>query len=164
MTSGDARDPDAATGSVTIDRLVDPSDPDLVALLTACVADLNERYPDYSPDPVVAGAEYFVARLDGRGVGCVGLRDIGGGRGEIKRMFVHVDGRRRGIAARLVTALEERAGERGMTSVVLETGIRQPEAIALYIAVGYTPIDAFGEYASSPLSRCFGKAVPSTRH
>ncbi|MGU3291993.1 GNAT family N-acetyltransferase [Williamsia sp. M5A3_1d] len=159
MTSGDVHDADATTGSVTIDRLVDPTDTDLVALLTACVADLNERYPDYSPDPVVAGAEYFVARLDGRGVGCVGLRDIGDGRGEIKRMFVAVEGRRRGIAARLVTALEERAADRGMTTVVLETGIRQPEAIALYIAVGYTPIDAFGEYASSPLSRCYGKSL-----
>ncbi|MGJ0119356.1 GNAT family N-acetyltransferase [Williamsia sp. MIQD14] len=162
MTSGDAHGADAATGSVTIDRLVDPSDIDLVALLTACVADLNERYPDYSPDPVVAGAEYFVARLDGRPVGCVGIRDVGGGRGEIKRMFVAVEGRRRGIAARLVDALEHRAADRGMTSVVLETGIRQPEAIALYIAVGYTPIDAFGEYANSPLSRCLGKDMPDT--
>ena len=43
--------------------------------------------------------------------------------------------------------------------MVLETGIRQPEAIALYLATGYTPIDAFGEFADSPLSRCFGKPV-----
>ncbi|WP_188490895.1 GNAT family N-acetyltransferase [Williamsia phyllosphaerae] len=142
---------------MTIDRLVAPADPELVALLVATVADLNERYPDYDPDPVVAESEYFVARLDGVPVGCVGLRDIGGGRGEIKRMFVATYGRRRGIAARLVTALEERAAERGMSKVVLETGIRQPEAIALYRAIGYTPIDAFGEYATSPLSRCFGK-------
>lgn len=147
------------SGSVTVDRLVDPTDPDLVTLLIATVADLNERYPDYDPDPVVADSEYFVARLDGAPVGCVGLRDIGGGRGEIKRMFVAVDGRRRGIAARLVAALEERAAERGLSSVVLETGIRQPEAIALYQAIGYIPIDAFGEFSDSPLSRCFGKTI-----
>ena len=144
---------------MTIDRLVDPSDPDLVALLVATVADLNARYPDYDPDPVVADSDYFVARLDGAPVGCVGLRAIGGGRGEIKRMFVAASGRRRGIAAQLVAALEERAAERGMSTVVLETGIRQPEAIALYIALGYTPIDAFGEYATSPLSRCYGKGI-----
>ncbi len=160
MTPGESRaEQIPPTRSVTIDRLVDPTDPDLVALLGATVADLRERYPDYSPDPVVADSEYFVARVDGVPVGCVGLRDIGGGCGEIKRMFVASAGRRRGIASRLVAALEERAAQRGLSSVVLETGIRQPEAIALYFAIGYTPIEQFGEFAMSPLSRCFGKDI-----
>ena len=42
---------------------------------------------------------------------------------------------------------------------MLETGLQQPEAIALYASAGYAPIAGFGYYKDSPLSRCFGKPL-----
>ncbi|WP_110240901.1 GNAT family N-acetyltransferase [Nocardioides gilvus] len=76
---------------------------------------------------------------------------------ELKRMFV-VDGlRRRGIAALLLEALEDDARATGADAVVLETGINQPEAIALYERRGYVPVPGFGHHRDSPLSRCFAK-------
>jgi hypothetical protein len=40
---------------------------------------------------------------------------------------------------------------------VLETGTRQPEAIALYLSSGYVPVEKFGTYRDEPDSRCYGK-------
>ena len=53
--------------------------------------------------------------------------------------------------------LEARARAAGYTRIVLETGSRQPEAIALYSSSGYTPIASYGFYRNGPLNRCFGK-------
>jgi GNAT superfamily N-acetyltransferase len=72
-------------------------------------------------------------------------------------MFVRVEHRRRGHARRMLSALEAWARDRGATRVVLETGVAQPEAIALYESAGYLPTDGFGHYRDSPLSRSFGK-------
>ena len=47
----------------------------------------------------------------------------------------------------------------GAAAMVLETGLRQPEAIALYESSGYTPVAGFGYYKDAPLSRCFGKRL-----
>ena len=50
----------------------------------------------------------------------------------------------------------------GAEVLVLETGLRQPEAIALYESSGYTPIAKFGFYRDSPTSRCYARGLPST--
>lgn len=76
---------------------------------------------------------------------------------EVKRMFVPPRERGRGHARRLLAFLEESARTDGVERLVLETGLVQPEAIALYEATGYTPVEPFGHYADSPLVRCFGK-------
>jgi pimeloyl-ACP methyl ester carboxylesterase len=56
-------------------------------------------------------------------------------------------------------AVEERARQRGTSRVRLETGTRQPEAMALYESLGYQLIENYGQYADSPLSRCYGKSL-----
>ncbi|MGH8824330.1 MAG: GNAT family N-acetyltransferase [Jiangellaceae bacterium] len=76
---------------------------------------------------------------------------------EIKRMYVVEDRRGVGYARRLLAELETRAAEVGYRRVVLETGLRQPEAIALYESSGYAPIPGFGFYAGRDLARSFGK-------
>ena len=76
---------------------------------------------------------------------------------EVKRMFVRVEHRRRGHARRMLAALEQWARHEGHRRVVLETGLAQPEAIALYRSAGYRPIDGFGHYKDSPLSRSFAR-------
>lgn len=79
---------------------------------------------------------FWLASLDGSPVGCVGLRELAPGRVEVKHLYVEPAARRRGVAAALMTAFEGEAARRG-AEVVLETGTRQPEAIALYEARGY---------------------------
>ena len=100
---------------------------------------------------------FFVATVDGEPIGCGGLRRHEDGVVEIKRMFVRSAYRRRGHARALLRALEDRARASGYRRVILETGLAQPEAIALYESEGYQPIDGFGHYKDAPLSRSFAK-------
>jgi GNAT superfamily N-acetyltransferase len=80
---------------------------------------------------------------------------------EIKRMFVVPEARGRGLARQMLAHLERTAARAGAEAMVLETGMRQPEAIALYISAGYTQIAGFGHYRDSPISRCFARALGS---
>jgi GNAT superfamily N-acetyltransferase len=65
-------------------------------------------------------------------------------------MYVVPAARGRGVSKLLLGALEIAAGERGWWRLRLETGPRQPEAIALYTGSGYRPIGAFGAYDGDP--------------
>ncbi len=78
---------------------------------------------------------------------------------EVKRMYVAPPGRARGLARRMLAHLEETAAAAGVEALVLETGLRQPEAIALYESSGYLAVPGFGYYRDAPLSRCFGKLL-----
>jgi GNAT superfamily N-acetyltransferase len=104
---------------------------------------------------------FLIAWLDEEAVGCGGLRRIEASVGEIKRMFVAPAARRSGVARTILTELETTARALGYTLLKLETGIKQPEAIALYESHGYEPIEAYGVYRDSPLSRCFAKMLES---
>jgi len=78
---------------------------------------------------------------------------------EVKRVYVRVEHRGRGISKRLMLELETIARERGVTSLILQTGNRQAEAIALYERIGYVPIDRFGAYEPILFFLCFGKSL-----
>lgn len=78
---------------------------------------------------------------------------------EIKRMYVSSRARGHGHARRLLAELERSAREAGRDWLVLETGLAQPEAIALYRSAGYTDIPAFGHYCASELSVHLGKPL-----
>lgn len=81
---------------------------------------------------------------------------------EVKRMYVVPAARGRGLARRMLAALEESVHEHGFEAVVLETGLRQPEAIGLYESSGYLPIPPFGYYKDEPLSRCYARRLEGT--
>ncbi|MFI6089131.1 GNAT family N-acetyltransferase [Streptomyces sp. NPDC051218] len=82
------------------------------------------------------------------------------GDAEIKRMYVTPEARGLGLARHILAALEDHARAAGRTRMVLETGMKQPEAIALYTSAGYTPAPAkFGHYRFEDLSRCYVKAL-----
>jgi GNAT superfamily N-acetyltransferase len=147
-------------------------DPDTQRLVAEVQAEYVERYggPDETPldegvfDPP-KGA-FFLGHLDGVPVAMGGWRrreDVHpwGSReaAEVKRMYVASSGRRRGFARAILRRLEESARAAGADVMVLETGTAQPEAIALYTAMGYEQIDKFGYYAWSPQARCFGKRL-----
>jgi GNAT superfamily N-acetyltransferase len=140
--------------------------PDAEALVGALLDELRERYGEEDPDhPSVhelagpAGGTFLLARVEGRPVGCGGLRRHEDDVAELKRMYVVPDERRRGVAQVLLAALEAQAARLGYRAVVLETGVRQPEAIALYESHGYRRIPNFGPYVDAPLSVCLEKEL-----
>lgn len=91
-------------------------------------------------------------------VGHAALRPFEGAL-EVKRVYVRIDHRGQGISKQLMLELEAMARERGVTSLILQTGNRQSEAIALYEKIGYVPIDRFGAYEPVPFFLCFGKML-----
>lgn len=84
---------------------------------------------------------------------------LGAPTAEIKRMYVARAARRRGYARTILDCLEDGARAAGASLLALETGLMQPEAIALYEAAGYLPTVAFGHYARSPLARYYAKTL-----
>ncbi|QCX77155.1 aminoalkylphosphonic acid N-acetyltransferase [Streptomyces sp. YIM 121038] len=81
------------------------------------------------------------------------------GDAEIKRMYVVPEARGLGLARRILAALEEDARAAGRARMVLETGTKQPEAIALYASSGYALCERFGYYRFHDLSRCYAKPL-----
>jgi ribosomal protein S18 acetylase RimI-like enzyme len=63
---------------------------------------------------------------------------------EFKRIWTHAEHRRRGLGRRVLDELERRAVELGYRQVFLTTGPSQPEAVALYLAAGYTELADLG--------------------
>ncbi|WP_017590085.1 GNAT family N-acetyltransferase [Nocardiopsis ganjiahuensis] len=145
--------------------LVPWDDPDATELRAGQRREIAERYgtPDSEPGtPPSAGdiAVFAVVRDEGgTAVGCGGLRDLGEGFGEVKRMYVLPDSRGSGAAAVLLQALEEWARGQDWKALRLETGNRQPDAVRFYTKAGYTPIPAFGAYADDPGSLCFERVL-----
>ena len=78
---------------------------------------------------------------------------------EIKRMYVRPQFARQGHARAVLAELERTAREAGITRFVLETGLAQPEAIALYTSSGYEAIEPFGFYAAYDDSAHYGKVL-----
>ncbi|MFC0680483.1 GNAT family N-acetyltransferase [Lysobacter korlensis] len=109
----------------------------------------------------------FVARREGVAVGIAALVLAAPGgetpEAELKRMFVAPAARGAGVATALLTTLERTAVDLGVSRLVLETGPRQPEAIALYEKHGYVRIPNFGPYINDPLSLCFAKDLSDRR-
>jgi GNAT superfamily N-acetyltransferase len=97
---------------------------------------------------------FLVARAKGWGdvLGCGALVLQPDSCAELKRMFVDVTARRKGIGAEILTALERMARAESVRTMRLETGISQPEALALYRSFGYSLRGPFGDYRADPLS------------
>ena len=138
-------------------------DPDAVRLRAAQRAELDARYgtEDHEPgaEPTADTVAVFLLARDAAGtaVGCGGLRALGPGSAEIKRMYVVPAARGTGVAVALLRALEDHARRLGVSRLLLETGAGQPEAIRFYQREGYEPIEAYGPYRGEPLSRCFAR-------
>ena len=150
---------------------------DATMLIVALNSELSGRYPEpgathfrLEPDDVAPGAGIFlVARWQGRPVGCGALRclrdadlvrELGSQVGEIKRMYVAPAMRGHGIGRALLARIEAESRALGLRRLVLETGTRQEEALALYRGAGFIDIPAYGEYRHSPTtSVCLGKVI-----
>jgi GNAT superfamily N-acetyltransferase len=111
-----------------------------------------------NPGEVAEGCGAFlIAYCNGKPIGCGAVRKLDSDTAEIKRMYVAPEARGGGIGKRILLALEEETRRLGVRRLVLETGERQHEAMALYARFGFARIPAFGEYVDSPLSVCLGK-------
>ena len=156
-------------------RRVGYGHPDALLMVEEVQQEYVVRYGgrDETPlDPLMfepPDGSFFVGYLDGVPVATGAWRRspvsaLGSDRtAEVKRMYVAPRARGTGLARRMLAHLEQSAAEHGAEVVVLETGLRQPEAIALYESSGYTPIPGFGHYKESPTSRCYARRLPSTR-
>jgi putative acetyltransferase len=132
----------------------------LIAGLDASLTEVYSAEERFGPNLKAAHLEagrgtFLVAREGDRAVGCGAVRLIDAMTAEVKRMYVEPDQRGRGVGKGVLAALEAAARRLGATHLVLETGIYQEAAIALYRHAGFTPIDCWGEYASSATSLCF---------
>ena len=92
-------------------------------------------------------------------VGCGAFKEYEPNVAEIKRMFVRPENRGRGIAGRILTELETWAKELNYSECILETGIKQPEAIRLYQKSGYETIPSYGQYLNVENSVCMKKSI-----
>jgi GNAT superfamily N-acetyltransferase len=152
--------------AVTLDLRVTPFDaPESIALVDAVQAEYVQRYG--GPDETPIDAEEFgppsgiflVGSLDGEPVACGGLRVLEPGVVELKRMYVVPAARRRGIARQTLRRLEVEAELLGAHELRLETGSRQPEALAMYQSEGYRETEKYGYYADHELSHHLAKTV-----
>lgn len=100
-----------------------------------------------------------VAYQQGLPVACGAIKPFSTTEAEVKRMFVQPEYRKQGIAAKIVTELENWASELGFTTTILETGKKQPEAIALYQKLGYYITFNYGQYIGIDNSVCMAKPL-----
>jgi GNAT superfamily N-acetyltransferase len=146
-------------GSDVVSRLIAALNAELAAMYN----DPRANHFRLDADDVAPGRGAFLVAYDGEEpVGCGAIRHIDDGTVEIKRMYVAPDWRGRGVGRRVLEALEDAARLLNATRIVLETGIRQSRALALYRASGYAEIPAYGEYVDSPeTSVCMAKELPA---
>jgi putative acetyltransferase len=104
----------------------------------------------------------IVAYENGKPIGCGAIKELEPGAMEVKRMYTIPARRRAGVAGKILSGLESWAAELSFEKCVLETGKRQPEAIALYQRYGYGIIPNYGQYAGVENSVCFEKKIKKT--
>jgi len=103
--------------------------------------------------------EVVVAYENEKAVGCGAFKEYSASAAEIKRMFVRPENRGCGIAGKILTELETWAKELKFSECVLETGVKQPEAIRLYKKSGYETIPSYGQYLNIENSVCMKKFI-----
>lgn len=103
--------------------------------------------------------EVVVAYADDGAVGCGAIKPYSEEIAEVKRMFVSSEDRGKGIAGKVLAELESWAKELNFEECILETGLKQPEAIGLYKKSGYEIIPNYGQYAGVENSICMKKRM-----
>ena len=145
----------------------DPRSPDVSRLLSAFVDEVKKRYDSppadvgiFDPDLVsVPRGVFLVARRDGDAVGCGALVPMDEYSVEVKRMFVARESRGHGIATMILDELERLAREFDYDAMRLETGVKQPESIALYGKAGFYRIPNFPPFENDHSAVCFEKKI-----
>lgn len=131
-------DPRSAEGEAILRRYWD----EIIAryhLRPATGQEIDATAAEFPPDVAL----FLLARDGDAPVGCVGLRDLGDGRGEVTKLFVVGEARGRGLGAALMGAAEAAARARGLREIILNTRHDLVEAQRLYARLGYAPAERF---------------------
>ena len=150
------------------------ADPRAVALRARMDIEMTARYHRDEPepaevtrrrdaalavDPLGVFATIVAVDADSSPIGHAAVRDLRGD-WEVKRVIVAADQRGRGVGRALMARLEEIARAAGVPRLILQTGNRQPDAIALYERIGFTRIPIYEPYVETiPFSLCFEKVL-----
>ena len=137
---------------------------DFIELVKYLDAELAERdgdeYSFYAQFNKLDKIKHVVVAYENdKPIGCGALKEYNSNTVEIKRMYTLTESRGTGIATKVLTELEIWAKELLYKKCVLETGKRQPEAIALYQKKGYKHIPNYGQYTVVENSICFEKEI-----
>jgi len=137
---------------------------DFRTLVVALDADLQARYGEQQQffsqfNKLDHIHHVIVAYNNNEPVGCGAFKEYETGVAEIKRMFVQVQQRGKGIAGLILTELEQWAAAEGYHSCILETAVKQPEAIRVYEREGYIRIPNYGQYIGVEISLCMQKQI-----
>ncbi len=103
--------------------------------------------------------EVVVTYVSEKAVGCGAIKKFDNSTVEVKRMFVSLDNRGTGVAQKILQELETCAKELGYKKCILETGVRQVEAVKFYKKCGYKIIPNYGQYQGMENSICFEKKI-----
>ena len=140
------------------------SNPDFIELVKNLDAELAERdggdHAFYSQFNTIDKIKHVVLAYENdTPLGCGAIKEFNASTMEVKRMYVSPENRGKGIAAKILLALERWTIELSYAKCVLETGKRQPDAIRLYEKCGYIRIPNYGQYIGIKNSVCFEKAL-----
>ncbi|SMP17511.1 GNAT family N-acetyltransferase [Shimia sagamensis] len=141
-----------------------PRDAQATALLRASHALMQALFSEEDnhflsiDDLCEPNVRFFVAKEENTSLGCVALA-FKGDYAEIKSMFVHPDARGKGIAHKLMQAIEAEVRTHGISVLKLETGDSLHQAHSLYRAHGYVDCGPFGDYRESPASLFMAKTL-----
>jgi len=151
---------------------VEYTDPRAVALRAVMDVEMAERYQAadlLEMDPVIAKALYvdvasivstvLVLDADSTPIGHAALR-LHEGDWEVKRVIIDRAQRQRGIGRAMLEELIRIASVGGAKRLILQTGDKQPESVALYTSLGFEPIPPYEPYRTAiPSSLCFAKSL-----
>lgn len=144
----------------------DASNTDFVELVKFLDADLAIRdgeehafYGAINQIGMTMIKQVVVAYHDGQAVGCGAIKPFSDEAMEVKRMFTLPEFRGQGVASLVMAELEQWSRELSFQKTVLETGKKQPEAIALYTKLGYERIPNYGQYVGVENSVCMEKEL-----
>jgi putative acetyltransferase len=145
-------------------RRTNSDDRDFIGLVKNLDMELAERdgndHSFYSQFNKIDKIKYVLLAYENEmPIGCGAIKEFENNAMEVKRMYVLPKSRGKGVAAKILLALEEWAGELSYTKCVLETGKRQPEAIRLYEKCGYVRTPNYGQYIGIENSVCFEKKL-----
>lgn len=142
-------------------------DPVIAGLLRAQQAEMASYYggeggsgaPPRGEEFLPPSGVFLAARRDGEVIGCGGICRLEEAVAELRRMYVAPAARGLGVGRRLLAELESEARALGYSSIRLETGFRQEEAIGLYESAGFRRGDCWGPYLTDPKSVCYEKSL-----
>ena len=141
-------------------KVADPQSPDIRALIRELDDLMESLYPAESNHLLNLDAlrapevQFFAAYLDGTAVGCGAVKRFAD-YVEVKRVFVASRARGLGVALKIMKTLEAATRAAGLTVMRLETGIYQPEALALFESFGFERRESFGDYPQEDSNSVF---------